>query len=328
MKRVLILGGTGWLGREIAAAAVCEGHEVVCLARGVSGDVPDGARLVVADRQMPGAYDALTGEWDEVCEIVYEPDAVRLAVDALADRAAHWTLISSVSVYASNDEPGADESAQVVEPADETAYADAKVIAERVTAERLGERLLIVRPGLIMGPGDPSDRLGYWPARFSRGGRVVIPETRDRWVQAIDVRDLAAWVVRAGTLGATGIVNAVGEAMPLARFFEAVAEVTDFHGECVAVDDEELMKDGVEYWAGPHSLPLWLPLSEAGFMRRSGEAFLDCADRVGRACAAVRPMEESLRSILANEVSRGVTRPRRAGLTEDEERRVLELARG
>lgn len=208
-----------------------------------------------------------------------------------------------------------------------------------------------------MGPGDPSDRLGYWPARFSRGGRVVIPETRDRWVQAIDVRDLAAWVVRAGTLGATGIVNAVGEAMPLARFFEAVAEVTDFHGECVAVDDEELMKAGVEYWAGPHSLPLWLPISEAGFMRRSGEAFLDCAgtgaggasagpggaggagigvvgpgetgaDRAGRACAAVRSMEESLRSILADEVSRGVTRPRRAGLTEDEERRVLELARG
>ncbi|MGB3413737.1 MAG: reductase, partial [Microbacteriaceae bacterium] len=99
MRRVLILGGTAWLGREIARAALADGAEVFCLARGESGKVPDGVTLVVADRSQPDAYAALQGEWDEVIEISYEPDFVRGALDALASRAKHWTLISTCSVY-------------------------------------------------------------------------------------------------------------------------------------------------------------------------------------------------------------------------------------
>ncbi len=103
------------------------------------------------------------GEWDEVIELSHELDLVEPALDALADAAAHWTLVSTVSVYARNDEPGADETADVVEPTDLSKYADAKVAAERSSAARLGSRLLIGRPGLIVGPGDPSDGSGTGP---------------------------------------------------------------------------------------------------------------------------------------------------------------------
>ncbi|MBO0919733.1 NAD-dependent epimerase/dehydratase family protein [Cellulomonas sp. zg-ZUI222] len=319
MRRVLVLGGTGWLGAAVVRAALADGAEVVCLARGTSGDVPDGARLVRADRREPGAYDALTGAWDEVVEIAYEPDLVTSALDALADRAAHWTLVSSVSVYARDDEPGADETATVVEPEDLTRYPDAKVAAERATAARLGDRLLLARPGLIVGPGDPSDRFGYWPARLHRGGRVLAPTPEGRFMQVIDVDDLAAWLVAAGRAGLTGPVNAVGTAVPLADLLAEVAAVSGPDAELVPVDDATLLAHDVAYWAGPRSLPLWLPPEAIGFARRDGSAY--------RAAGGTeRPLRDTIARVLADEVRRGVDRPRRAGLTPDEEREVLAAA--
>ncbi|MGN6408623.1 MAG: NAD-dependent epimerase/dehydratase family protein, partial [Curtobacterium sp.] len=166
--RALVLGGTGWLGRAIVRDLLERGAEVTCLARGATGDVPDGARLVRTDRRADGAYGTVRGAWDEVVELSSDPELVRPALGALADSAAHWTLVSTVSVYARNDEPGADETAEVVQPVDLTQYADAKVAAERSSTDRLGPRLLVARPGLIVGAGDPSDRFGYWPARLSR----------------------------------------------------------------------------------------------------------------------------------------------------------------
>jgi 2'-hydroxyisoflavone reductase len=192
MRRILVLGGTAWLGHEIARAALDDGAEVVCLARGESGAVPAGVRLVTADRTAPGAYDALTGEWDDVVELSHDLGLVVPALEALAGRARHWTLVSTVSVYATNDEPGADESAAVVDPVDLTDYGQAKVAAERATAEHVGDRLLVARPGLIVGPGDPSDRFGYWPARLDHDGPVLAPTAAGRFVQVIDVADLAA----------------------------------------------------------------------------------------------------------------------------------------
>lgn len=316
MRRVLVLGGTAWLGREIARAAVADGAEVVCLARGESGPVPDGARLVRADRARPGAYDALTGDWDEVVEIAYEPGLVRSALDALADHAGHWTLVSSVSVYARDDEPGADESAALVEPSDLTAYPDAKVAAERTTAARVGDRLLLARPGLIVGPGDPTDRFGYWPARLHRGGRVLVPEATGSAVQVIDAADLATWVVAAGRAGATGAVDAVGESLPLTDLLDLVVAVTGFDGELVPAEDAWLTDHDVRYWAGPHSLPLWLPAAATGFARRSGTAY-------GAAGGRRRPLAETVAAVLADEVARGTTRDRRAGLTPQDEAVLL-----
>lgn len=316
MRRVLILGGTGWLGREIAAAALSGGAEVVCLARGESGDVPHGARLIRADRRDPGAYDEVAGDWDEVVELAYDSELVEPALDALAARASHWTLISSVSVYARNDEPHADESATLVEPTDLTEYADAKVAAERISSARLGNRLLVARPGLIVGPGDPSDRFGYWPARLRQGGRVLAPSVSGRCVQFIDVSDLATWIERAGREQLVGVFNAVGEIHEMADFFEMACDVAGFDGELVTVNDDALRAHDVRYWAGPRSLPLWLPAADTAFAQRDGTAFL-AADGV------LRTMRETLERTLGDEDERGYERPRRSGLTPDEESAVL-----
>ena len=321
MRRVLVLGGTGWLGHRIAAAAVAEGAEVVCLARGESGAVPDGARLIAADRREPGAYAGASGEWDEVVEIAYAPELVKPALEALAPRAAHWTLVSTISVYASDDEPGADESAALVEPTDPSAYADAKVMAEQASTSHVGDRLLIARAGLIVGPGDGSDRFGYWPARLDRGGAVIVPTQAGRHVQVIDVDDLAEWIELAGRERALGAVNATGDSHSMSVFFETAVKATGFDGDLVTIDDETLLAHGVSYWAGPRSLPLWLPADATGFARRSNAAFRATG-------GTLRPLEETLARTLADEHARGIDRPRRAGLAaEDEAAIVAALAR-
>lgn len=316
MRNVLVLGGSGWLGRRIVERALEEGAEVTCLARGESGAVPPGARHLAVDRRDPDAYGAAVGEWDEVVELASAPDLVRPALQALAGGAAHWTLISSVSVYASSREPGADESAAVVEPADPADYADAKVLAERMSAAALGDRLLTARPGLIAGPGDPSDRFGYWPARLRRGGTVLAPTPSGRSVQVIDVDDLADWIVRAGRDGVTGPVNAVGRSHPLDGLLRTVVEATAFDGELVHVSDEDLLAQDVRYWAGPRSLPLWLPVSETGFSTRSRDAFQ-------RAGGVTRPLAETIARVLEDEERRGIDRERCSGLRPDEELEVL-----
>lgn len=322
MRRILVLGGTAWLGHEIARHAVDDGAEVVCLARGTSGSVPDGARLVTADRTRADAYDALVGEWDEVVELSCDLDLVASAIDALAGRARHWTLVSTVSVYASDGEPGADESADVVEPVDLADYSQAKVAAERLTAAHLGDRLLTARPGLIVGPGDPSDRFGYWPARLSRSGPVLTPRAQGRFVQVIDGADLAAWVVRAGRDHTTGVVNAVGEVHTFADVLAEAQTVTGLQGDIVEADDGWLLHHGVSYWAGPRSLPLWIPVEDSGFAQRSNHAYL-------AAGGTVRPLAETIRRVLDDERSRGLDRERRAGLSAaDESTLVAELRDG
>ncbi len=315
-----MLGGTGWLGSAIVRAAMAGGAEVVCLARGQSGPVPAGARLVRADRRLVGAYDQVRGSWDEVIELSYEPDLVTSALNSLAGAARHWTLISTVSVYARNDVVGQDESAAVIEPHDLTQYPDAKVRAEQVSADRVGDRLLIARPGLIVGPGDLSDRFGYWPGRFRRGGRVLLPTTAGRHVQVIDVDDLAAWTIGAGQARLVGTVNAVGAAHDMNHFFATVGAVTGTQVELVQVDDHILLAQAVQYWAGPHSLPLWLPESDGGFAQRNGAAYLASG-------GMLRTLGESVSRVLDDEIARGIERPRRSGLTAEEEAAVLESVR-
>lgn len=315
--RALVLGGTGWLGRAVVGELLAADVEVTCLARGASGAVPAGARLVQADRRRPGAYDDVRGPWDEVVELSHDADLVGPALDALADSAAHWTLVSSVSVYARDDEPGADETAEVVEPTDPAEYASAKVRAERSTADRLGPRLLVARPGLVVGVGDPSDRFGYWPARFGRGGPVLAPVTAGRWVQVVDIADLAAWIATAAQTGRTGTVDAVGDALPMGDVLRGAVEAAGHRDAIVEVDDDTLLAHDVRYWAGPRSLPLWLPASAVGFAQRSGERFRASGGRS-------RSIAETVHAVLADERSRGLGRPRRAGLGAEEERAVLD----
>ncbi|MHB1173000.1 MAG: NAD-dependent epimerase/dehydratase family protein [Lacisediminihabitans sp.] len=319
MRRVLILGGTAWLGQEIAGRLLAGGDDVTCLARGESGMPPVGVRFVRADRAEEGTYEAIADEpWDDVIELSYEPSWVTGALDALAKTATHWTLVSSVSVYASNSEPDADESAAVLQPVDLEVYGQAKVAAERAPAAALGDRLLIVRAGLIGGPGDGSDRFGYWVSRFAlaEDGPVLTPFADGRMVQVIDVQDLAEWVGDAGRRELTGVYNATGNQHSLADVLALAADVAGFHGQMTVASDSWFLKNDVHYWAGARSLPLWLPASDVPFAQRDNSAFLASG-------GTLRGLRDTMSRTLDDERTRGLARSRRSGLTRAEELELL-----
>jgi 2'-hydroxyisoflavone reductase len=330
MDTLLILGGTAWLGRELARQAIESGIAVTCLARGDSGPVADGVTLVTADRSQPGAYDLVRGTpWDAVIDVSWQPDLVRSATGAIGDVAAHWIYVSSGSVYAHAATPGADEDAELLEPltsgpASMEKYGEAKVGCEALVTERLGpERSLLARVGLIGGPGDPSDRFGYWVSRFALAGSddVLVPVSPDLSTQVIDVRDLAAFLLACGDLAASGPVNVSGECLPFASVIDASAEVAGFTGQVVPVEPAWLAEQSVQPWAGPRSLPLWLPLPEyAGFGSRSDARALGLGLRR-------RPLASTLADVLADERSRGLDRPRRAGLSRAEELALIAQVR-
>lgn len=319
MTEVLILGGTGWLSGRVAETWMDAGARVTCLARGARPG-PYGARLVPADRDAPDAYDGVRGhDWDEVIEVSSRPGHVGAAVAALAASARHLTYVSSVSVYASDAEPGADESAALAEPAaagEEDDYARAKSAAEAAVRAGFGHRAAIVRPGLIVGPDDPTDRFGYWVSRFAlaaaTGGPVLVPDASDARAQVIDVEDLATFIVAVGRAGFSGAVNAVGDSLPLGEMLRAAREVAGHTGEVAAADPTWLGAQGVDYWMGPRSLPLWLPADMPGFATRSN-ALLRLLG------GTLRPLRETLARVLEDERARGLDRARAAGLSRADE---------
>lgn len=320
MTDVLILGGTGWLSGRVARRWVDAGASVSCLARGGRA-APAGAALLVADRSAPGGYDEISGrDWDEVVEVSSIPEHVADAVAAVGDRAGHWTYVSSLSAYAANDEPGADESAALSDPAqpgDEYDYSRAKAAAE-ASVRGLGDRSAIVRPGLIAGPGDPTDRFGYWVGRFALAGDgpVLIPDAPHAAAQVIDVDDLAAFVVARGGDGWHGVANAIGDTMPLGDMLTLARDEAGHAGEVVAADEEWLAGQDVRHWAGPRSLPLWLPSDMPGFATRSNAAYR-------AAGGTLRDIRETLRRTLVDERVRGLDRVRTAGLARADELALL-----
>lgn len=327
--RTLVLGGTAWLGREVTAAAVRLGHEVTALARGRSGPLAEGVRHVVADRSSPDAYAEVGEDWDLVVDVARQPSHVRDAVTALGPRARAWVFVSSVSVYAASDRPGDDETAAVLPPSwedgdDPETYGQRKVAGEQVVLDGILDRALVARVGLIAGPGDASDRTGYWPLRFAHpataDGAVLVPNS-DLVTSVIDVRDLAEWLVTAGSAGATGVVNVSGPQHTLSEHLAVARQVSGHTDDVVAVPQDWLEVFGVEPWSGPRSLPLWLPLPDyAGFMARSTAA----AQRLG---LRTRPLADTLTATLEWELRQGPGRPRSAGLAPADEQELVAAAR-
>ncbi|WP_303709500.1 MULTISPECIES: NAD-dependent epimerase/dehydratase family protein [Microbacterium] len=319
MTDVLILGGTGWLSERIAAHALGAGASVTCLARG-GRPAPPGATLVLADRDDEDAYDVVSRtDWDHVVDVSSRVEHVSGAVRALGDRAARWTYISSMSVYRDDETVGTDESAPrhpAAQAGEDDDYARQKVAAEDAVQESLGDRALLVRPGLIVGDGDPSDRFGYWAAAFLRAldEPVLLPPLDGRTAEVIDVEDVAAFVMSATV---TGAVNAIGDVRDLEDVLRTVRASTGHTGPVIVGTEERLVAEGVAYWAGPRSLPLWLPPEMSGFMTRSNA-------RYRRSGGRIRPLEETLERVVADERERGVDRERRAGLTRTEERALLD----
>lgn len=317
--RLLILGGTRFLGRAVASCGVARGHEVICAARGLAGSVPAGARLIPIDRDRADGLAPLADEkFDAVVDVTRHPGQARRAVAALRRPGVHWTFVSTVSVYADNRTPGQRaDTAQLraptppkVEHSTEETYGAAKVACEQA----VGDGAFICRAGLIVGPEDPTGRFTYWPARLARGGEVLAPGTPGDAVQFIDVRDIAQWIVHAAEVRLTGTYDAIGPSMTRGMMLAECAAALGANCTFTWVDSAFLHAHDVKRWAGACSLPLWLPLPEfAGFMTRDTTA----AQKAG---LKMRPLGETARDTLAwQRIADGPV----IGLTADEERDVL-----
>jgi 2'-hydroxyisoflavone reductase len=331
--KILVLGGTSWLGGEVARAGLERGHLVTCLARGESGEVPGGATFVRSNRERDTAYDHVRDQdWDGVVDVSWQPGFVRSAVGALGSHTGTWVYVSSCSVYLTHDTIGADESAAVLpalveDSATMETYGEAKVACERAVLDALGkDKSVIARSGLIAGPGDHTDRTGYWPSRFARpssaDGCVLVPAEQAVATQVVDVRDLALWLVRCIEDSTRGIFNVSGPVTTLAQHLAVAREVAGHTGPLVLMTNDWLVAHEVQEWAGPRSLPLWLHTPGwEGFAARS----TDSAVAAGLVC---RPLWQTLSDVLAWERSRDPLRQRRAGLEPEDERLLIEAANG
>lgn len=325
---ILILGGTQWLGRAIATEAIRRGHRVTSLARGAAGAVADGSVFVASDRSKPGAYELVAEQqWDAVIDVTRQPGFARAAAADLAEHAAHWTFISSGNVYAAQNEPGADESAALMPPleSDESTpetYGEAKSAIEQTYRAALGDRLLVVRPGLIAGPGDASGRSGYWVARAARDDEpMLVPDILDASVQAIHVDDLVRFALNSIERRLTGAFNAVGDRTTFGDWLDRSRSIGGHRGEVVAVSPEWLAEQGVAEWSGAESLPLWIVDPE-------WNAFLDRSNAAAKSAGLqLRPLDQLLAELLEWEREQGLARERGAGLSAERERELLAALR-
>jgi 2'-hydroxyisoflavone reductase len=281
--KLLILGGTRFLGLHLALLALARGHGVTLLHRGRSAAATQPllreAEHRVADRDDPRAFAAALGDarWDAVIDTsAYVPRQVRLAAGLLASRTAHYQLVSSISVYAEDAPPPLTEDsprASLAEPDTEqitgATYGGLKALCETAAqADWAGSQLLVVRPGLIVGPHDPTGRFSWWMRRMARGGQVLAPGDPAAPVQFIDVRDLAAWMLDQAEQRATGVVNLTGPAAPLTMggFLETTRQVLGPSATLVWRDEATLLAAGVAPWT---ELPLWLPAAQSTLHRCS-----------------------------------------------------------
>ena len=259
--KLLVLGGPRFLGRAVADAALTRGHELTFFNRGRTNTdlYPDVERLL-GDRT--GDLTALTGRrWDAVVDTCgYLPHVVRATVETLADSSL-YCFVSSISVYADfsvsvdEESPVAPLGEHSLEEVTGESYGPLKALCEDAVRDVLDGRALVVRPGLIVGPHDPTGRFTYWPHRIRRGGEVLAPAPPDRVTQFIDVRDLGDWLVDLCEGHVTGTFNATNEGVTFGELLERCRAVTGEATEVTWVPDEFLLEQGVGEWM---ELPLWI----------------------------------------------------------------------
>ena len=296
--RILVLGGTKFLGRAGVVAALDRGHEVTLFNRGeTNAELFPEAEKLRGDRT--GNLSALEGrEWDAAIDPSgYFPHVVRRSAEALQGSVGRYLFVSSVSVYA-NFSSGPDEDAPRAElgdmPADEMLedygnYGALKALAEDAVWDVYGDRATIVRPGLIVGPHDPTGRFTYWPHRVARGGEMVVPAPPDRTVQFVDVRDLGRWLVELLERDQGGAFNATRSGVAWSEVIDSALAVTGSDAEPVWIPDEFLQRHEVGEWM---EVPMWLADPEWVGMNHA---------EVSRAEAAGlthRPLEDTMRGTL------------------------------
>ncbi|HEV1998067.1 MAG TPA: NAD-dependent epimerase/dehydratase family protein [Candidatus Dormibacteraeota bacterium] len=319
---LLLLGGTGFLGPQLAESALSRGHRVTLFHRRPT-EALAAAEHLLGDRTV--GLDALGDRhWDAVIDVwANDPALVAAAARELAPRAGAYAFISSMSVFADESRPGSNEKSAIrgaPDPAKSDAenYGARKAEGERRVQDATDGAALVVRPGLIVGPGDPTDRFTYWPVRMARGGTALAPGDGDNPAQVIDVRDLAQWILTllenrvVGTYGASGPAEAMTLGEMIGRVREAVGSDTQLRW----VSEEYLLAHGVAPWI---DLPVWIPVGDeqAGMLAR------DCRKAIA-AGLSFRDLEDTARDTLAWHR----TRPEgeRPWLSEVRERELLAAA--
>lgn len=325
--RLLILGGTGFIGPHQVRYALDRGHRVTLFNRGkTQPSLFPGVEKLQGDRAI-GNYESLKGrEWDVVIDNPTTlPRWVRQAAEVLQKHVKHYVFISTISVYAKNDQRNADETAEVAttdQPQSEDAvkyYGPLKALSEKEAERAFPGRATILRPGLIVGPGDLSDRFTYWPARFERGGEVLAPGAPTDPVQIIDARDLGEFVVRVAENNDTGVYNCTGprSRLTIAEMLGGVRAVTTSDAYLTWVPFDFLEGQQVRPWV---DMPTWVPptAERAGFATRN-------IDRALAKGLRFRPLAITAKETLDFYNSQPEARKEklRAGLPQNREKEVL-----
>jgi 2'-hydroxyisoflavone reductase len=321
LLRILVMGGTAFLGRALVEAALGHGHEVTLFNRGVTnpGLFP-GLETIHGDRITEASM--LSGRsFDVVIDVAgMEPKDVGPVVAAVEPSVERYAFISTVSVYADHSVPQMEGHPVLSQSEDRSpgeAYGAGKAAAEQFVLGAFGDRALVIRPGLIVGPHDPTDRFAYWPRRVARGGRVLAPGSPGHPVQFIDVRDLACWVVHAAEDQLDGIFNATGHPTTLGDLLETCQRVIASQASTLVwVKDEDLLAAGVSAWMG---IPLWIAVP-------GWEAHAEVAiERALAAGLSFRPLDETIRDTLAWDLARGGPKQGAEGLTSEREDQLLSI---
>ncbi|MGE5464493.1 MAG: NAD-dependent epimerase/dehydratase family protein, partial [Syntrophothermus sp.] len=298
--KILIIGGTKFLGRHLADAALAAGHEVTLFNRGKTNPTlfPN-LETILGDREQD--IDKLSGrEWDAAIDVAgYLPRVVRLSAQGLKTSVKKYVFISSISVYAEFKKVGINETDPVGKLEDESVeeitgetYGPLKALCEKTVQEIFGDRALIIRPGLIVGPHDPTDRFTYWPMRVKRGDDMITPDKPQTPIQIIDVRDLSDFIIKLIEEDASGIYNATGpdRELMMGEFLDACKLVSGGVATFHWASAEFLKEHEVAPWS---DMPVWIPDTEeeAGFSR------VDVSKAIG-AGLKFRPLEETIRDTI------------------------------
>jgi len=334
--RILVLGGTGFTGPFQVKYALSRGHKVTVFNRGRThpGILPKEAEQLIGDRN--GQLDALKGrQWDVVIDVPTTlPVWVREAAQILKGNVDRYIFVSTISVYSDVSKAGSDETAPLAkytgaDAMKETSatlrasnfalYGPLKALSEAEAEKWFPGKALIVRPGLIVGPGDESDRFTYWPVRVERGGEVMAPGNPTDPVQFIDARDLAEWIIRMAEQRTTGVFNATGpkNKLGIGGMLDGIKKATKSNAQFTWVPADFLAEHKVRPWA---DMPVWIPPrgEETGFAEISIKKALDKG-------LTFRPLADTTQATL--EWFKQQTAERRsklkAGITAEKEKEVL-----
>ena len=324
---ILIIGGTKFLGRHLVNSALARGHNITLFNRGQTNpNLFPSVETVIGDREHD--IDNLSGRtWDAVIDTCgYVPRIVGVSGVGLKRSVSRYVFISTLSVHADNREIGIAEEYPVGKLEDESVeeitgetYGPLKALCEKTILDLYAERGLVVRPGLIVGPNDPTDRFTYWPVRVAKGGDVLAPEKPEVPVQIIDVRDLADFTIKLIEDKASGIYSATGpdHELTFGAMLETCKQVSESDANIHWASVEFLKKNKVEEWS---DMPVWVPDNEeyAGFSR------FDVSKGI-KAGMKFRPLAETVRDTLTWANTRPPDHEWHAGLKSEREQELLNL---